>query len=338
MGAIKGPAQSRHSLGVAAEPSPTAAIEVRGLSKSYGSRVAVNSVDLTVAAGTLLGLLGPNGAGKTTLIRMLSTVLTPDAGSFRIAGLAQAAAIRLRVGVLPESPGYPRGQTCAEWLTYHARLYGMSRRDARARADQVLDEVGLTERRQSLIATLSRGMRQRLGFARSLINSPSVVFLDEPTLGLDPLGQRQVLALIQRIARDRGVTVALSTHELGEVEQVCDRVVILNQGHIVADGSVAEVVRQAAAPREAVLRVPPHLRTKAARVLSVHGLVVPTETHDGLLDEIALRTSGDVLPEQASGMALRHLLDAGVPVLEFRMRGGRLSDAFLAVTGESHDE
>lgn len=181
-------------------------------------------------------------------------------------------------------------------------------------------------------------MRQRLGFARSLINSPSVVFLDEPTLGLDPLGQRQVLALIQRIARDRGVTVVLSTHELGEVEQVCDRVVILNQGHIVADGSVAEVVRQAAAPREAVLRVPPHLRTKAARVLSVHGLVVPTETRDGLLDEIALRTSGDVLPEQASGMALRHLLDAGVPVLEFRMRGGRLSDAFLAVTGESHDE
>jgi ABC-2 type transport system ATP-binding protein len=282
----------------------------------------------------VLGLLGPNGAGKTTLIRMLSTLLVPDSGSFRIAGLpsTQARSIRQRVGVLPESPGYPRTQTCQEWLTYHGRLYGASRQDARATALRLLDEVGLAERAGSLIAGLSRGMRQRLGIARSLVNTPAVVFLDEPTLGLDPLGQQQVLDLVTRVARDRGATVVLSAHVLAEVEQVCDHVIILDRGRIVADGTVAEVVRRAAAPRKAVVRVPSNLRTRAFDVLAAQHLTADGTGGNGHRDEVELRLPGDVPPEESTAAALRCLLDADVPVLGLSLEGGRLSDAFLAVT------
>ena len=332
MGAIEG-----RPAGLTAAPalvSPAPAIAVHSLSRSYHDQVAVSSVDFAVRPGTVLGLLGPNGAGKTTLIRMLCALLRPDSGSFEIAGLPHTETRRIRqcVGVLPESPGYPRGQTCQEWLTYHGRLYGASRREARATALRLLGEVGLADRAGSLIAGLSRGMRQRLGIARALVNGPSVVFLDEPTLGLDPLGQRQVLDLVTRIARDRGATVALSTHVLAEVEQVCDHVIILNRGRIVAEGTVAEVVRRAAAPRKGVVQVPPRLRTRAVDVLAALDLVADGGNENGHRGQVELRLPGDEPPETSSTAALRGLLDAGVPVLGLSLEGGRLSDAFLAVT------
>jgi ABC-2 type transport system ATP-binding protein len=169
------------------------------LRKSYGRVVAVESLDLEVAAGTVLGFLGSNGAGKTTAIRMLTTILPPDSGAFTVAGAphTRPADIRRRVGVLPESAGYPPGHS--EWLCYHAELFGRTRADARTTARRLLADVGLEDRGQALISSYSRGMRQRLGIARALVNDPDVVFLDEPTLGLDPIGQLQVLDLIGRI-------------------------------------------------------------------------------------------------------------------------------------------
>lgn len=317
----------------AADITNEAAIDATGLRKSYGRKVAVDSIDLTVQRGTVLGLLGPNGAGKTTLIRMLSTVLSPDAGSFTIAGAphTRPVQVRKRIGVLPESAGYPLTQTCQEWLCMHARLFGASKPDAASTAERLLGEVGLSERRQSLISSLSRGMRQRLGIARALVNDPHVVFLDEPTLGLDPMGQRQVLELVTRIVRERGVTVALSTHVLDEVEQVCDRVVIINRGRIVADGTVSEVVRQAAAPRLGRVHVPPELRPRALDALAARELAA-SAAPNGSRGEVRLQLPGDQVPEESSAAALSCLLDAGVPVLGFSLEGGRLSDAFLAVT------
>jgi ABC-2 type transport system ATP-binding protein len=270
------------------------ALETRGLTKSYGSLIALEPLDIELEAGVVLGFLGPNGAGKTTFIRMVTTILRPSAGTFVVAGIRddRPAEIRRRIGVLPESAGYPDGQTGDEFLRYHARLYGLSRSNARSTAQALLAEVGLAERGGTLVSTYSRGMRQRLGIARTLVNDPQVVFLDEPTLGLDPAGQRQVLALVDRIARERGATVVLSTHLLAEVEEVCDRVLILNQGKVVANGTVTEVAERAAAPRRAKVLVPAGLSDRAREALAA----------------------------------------AGVSVLGLEVERGRLSDAFLEMT------
>jgi ABC-2 type transport system ATP-binding protein len=222
-------------------------LEAHALSKAYRGLVAVEDLSFTATAGEVIGLLGPNGAGKTTAIRVLTTILAPTSGSFAVAGIpsARPAEIRRRVGVLPESAGYPEQQTGIEFLRYHARLYGQTRASAHATAAALMRDVGLAARQSSPISTYSRGMRQRLGIARALVNEPAVVFLDEPTLGLDPAGQEQIMRVIEAMARERAATVVLSTHLLAEVEEVCSRVLILNRGRLVADGTVAEVTQTA---------------------------------------------------------------------------------------------
>jgi ABC-2 type transport system ATP-binding protein len=169
-------------------------------------------------------------------------------------------------------------------------------------------------------------MRQRLGIARALVNDPEVVFFDEPTLGLDPAGQRQVLALIEGVARDRGATVLLSTHFLGEVEDACARVVILNRGRVVAEGTVAEVTRKAAAPRRGRFRVPAEQRERALEVLGHIGAAQPLE---GRPDWVVVNVDDAQVSEAA-----RVLADAGIPLLGFEREGARLSDAFLSMTEE----
>ncbi|TCN37653.1 ABC-2 type transport system ATP-binding protein [Kribbella orskensis] len=314
----------------------TLALEATGLRKSYGGVVAVNSVELAVEAGVVLGFLGPNGAGKTTVIRILSTILRADAGTFAVSGIPHTdpVEIRRRIGVLPESAGYPLGQTGQEWLTFHAQLFGRPLVEARETAHRLLAEVGLADRGGSLISAYSRGMRQRLGIARALVNDPQVVFLDEPTLGLDPAGQRQVLDLVARIAKEYGVTVILTTHLLVEVEQVCDQVLILNHGRVVAEGTVAEVARRAAAPRRGLVSVRAEQRERAVELLAGSGLQASAvgNDHGG---QVAVLIPVDTEPETAAAEVLRRLLDAGVPVLGFTLEGGRLSDAFLAVTEDA---
>jgi ABC-2 type transport system ATP-binding protein len=306
----------------------SAAVEARGVEKRYGSLVAVADLSFEADAGEILGVLGPNGAGKTTAIRVLTTILAPTRGTFAVAGLphTRAAEIRRRIGVLPESAGYPEHQTGAEYLRYHARLYGRSRADARGVTAALLDEVGLSDRGRSLISSYSRGMRQRLGIARALVNEPLVVFLDEPTLGLDPAGQRQMLATVRRIAGERGATVLLSTHLLAEVEETCSRVMILNRGRVAAQGTVAEVARLASAPRSGRLRVPPEATEAALRALaSVDG--VKAADLDGRPGSLVVHLgAGDL------NAAVRAVVDAGIPLLGFELEGARLSDAFLAMT------
>jgi ABC-2 type transport system ATP-binding protein len=311
----------------------SASVEARGVRKEYGDLVAVEDLTFAVERGQILGVLGPNGAGKTTAIRVLTTILAPTRGTFVVAGVphTRPADIRRRIGVLPESAGYPERQTGEEYLRYHARLYGHGTQSARAVADALLAEAGLSERRRSPIDSYSRGMRQRLGIARALVNEPQVVFLDEPTLGLDPAGQRQVLALVRRIAHERGTTVLLSTHLLAEVEETCSRVLILNRGRVAAEGTVAEVSRQAAAPRSARLRVSAEAAPEALRILASERGIRAVEPTDGQPGTLALTLEDD------QGVRLIHdalcaLADAGFPVLFFELEGARLSDAFLAMT------
>jgi ABC-2 type transport system ATP-binding protein len=314
------------------------ALETHGLRKRYGELVAVDDLEVSVEAGEILGVLGPNGAGKTTAIRVLTTILEPTSGSFAVAGVPHTRPyeIRRRIGVLPESAGFPEAQTGEEYIRYSARLYGHSRTSASAVARSLLEEVGLGDRRRSLIAHYSRGMRQRLGISRALVNDPEVVFLDEPTLGLDPSGQRQILSTIRRIAGERGATVLLCTHLLAEVEETCSRVLILNGGRVAAQGTVLEITRRAAAPRSGRFHVTEEDVDHALVALrSVYGFpnVAQLDGQPGCI-RVTLSPSNGRAGSSDSDVSdgLRALLGAQISVTAFELEGARLSDAFLAVT------
>jgi ABC-2 type transport system ATP-binding protein len=304
-------------------------LEAHALTKAYRTLVALHELSFVAGAGEVIGLLGPNGAGKTTAIRLLTTILAPSGGRFAVAGIphTRPAEIRRRIGVLPESAGYPDRQTGAEFLRYHARLYGHPGPTASATAAALLEEVGLAERGESPIANYSRGMRQRLGIARALLNDPAVVFLDEPTLGLDPAGQEQVLRVVRGVSRERAATVILSTHLLAEVEEVCSRVLILNRGRLVADGTVAEVARQAAAPRRGRFRVPAEDRDGAVFALAAIPDLGGVRPDDGRAGWLVVDA-----PDVDVQGATAALGAAGIPVLAFELEGARLSDAYLAMT------
>jgi ABC-2 type transport system ATP-binding protein len=313
-----------------------AAVEARGITKRYGSQIALEDVTFSVRAGEILGVLGPNGAGKTTAIRILTTILAPDRGTFSVAGIrsSEPARIRARVGVLPESAGYPARQTGEEYLRFHARLFGHSRASAHAVTRALLEEVDLAERGRAAIATYSRGMRQRLGIARALVNDPAVVFLDEPTLGLDPAGQHEVLARVRALASERGAAVLLSTHLLDEVQENCSHVLILNRARVVATGSVLEIVGRAAAPRRARIRTAPEHVERALATLKGSGAVHEPAIADratGVLT-VAIAPAGPGSEDGLLNAVVGLLLDAGVPLLACELQGARLSDAFLAVT------
>ena len=206
-----------------------AAIEVSHLSKVFGGRTAVDDVSFSVGQGEVFGFLGPNGAGKTTTVRMLGTLIAPTSGSASVAGIPLAppgeAQIRQRISITTEAPGLYKRLTVGENLDFFARLYGLPGR--RARISGALSAVGLADRADDLCGSLSKGLRQRASLARSLLNEPEVMFLDEPTAGLDPVAAREVLDLVNGL-RKRGVTIFLTTHRLDEAERLCDRVAILN--------------------------------------------------------------------------------------------------------------
>ena len=311
------------------------------LRKFYGGRLALKGLSFSLGAGRVLGFLGPNGAGKTTAIRILTTILEPSSGRFLVDGISSAdpQKIRRRIGVLPESMGFPRHITAFECLVYFGQLYGRTHTDARAKAGELLEEVGLQQRATSLISTYSRGMRQRLGIARALVNDPVVVFLDEPTLGLDPRGQQELLELIRRIARDRNAGVVLCSHHLSDIESVCDDVLIMSSGEVVARGSVAEVIGRV---REGVAQG--HvLRVQVAPDSVTHGLRVLEALPDVISVRAVGETSGLLRVELAQesqdplerNRLIEALIRAGVPVFSFGPEGGRLQDAFLHLTGDA---
>jgi ABC-2 type transport system ATP-binding protein len=312
-------------------------LAVAGISKHFGSTIAVRELSFEADSGEVIGLLGPNGAGKTSAIRVLSTIYPPTSGGFAVGGIrhTKPSRIRPRIGVLPESAGYPLHQSGAEFLRYYARLFGHPARRAGEIASVLLVEVGLADRGESPIATYSRGMRQRLGVARALVNGPSVLFLDEPTLGLDPAGQRQILALIRDVARERGATIILSTHFLDEVEEVCSRVIIMNRGEVIAEGTIADIKRKAA-PSTARVRVSDGMNERAGSVLQQTPGVAAIGGVEGESRWLTITFDrGGAGDESVAGnAAVRALLDAGIPILSFELEGGRLSDAFLYLTRE----
>lgn len=306
------------------------------LRKSYGPRPALRGLSFSLKAGRLLGFLGPNGAGKTTSIRILTTILQPDSGRFTVDGIGHEhpERIRRRIGVLPESFGLPKQMTAIEYVTFFGQLYGRSANDARMHGLALLAEVGLEKRTKSLVGTYSHGMRQRLGLARALVNDPAVVFLDEPTLGLDPRGQQELRELVRRVAQERKAGVILCSHLLAEVEQVCDDVVILSSGEVVASGHVTDVIGRA---EQDVVRV-------RVPTTSVEASLRALETIPAVKNVAAAAGAGGWLRVELNGLSreehavnnriLDTLIRAEITVLSFEPQGGRLQDVFLHLTAE----
>ncbi|HSR30007.1 MAG TPA: ABC transporter ATP-binding protein [Anaerolineae bacterium] len=323
------------------QPNHHQRLVAEDLHKTYGPREALRGLSFSLNAGRILGFLGPNGAGKTTSIRILTTILEPDKGHFVVDGTSSKypEKIRRKIGVLPENLGLPKQITGIEYLTYFGQLYGRTRADARTYGLSLLEEVGLRQRARSLVGTYSHGMRQRLGIARALVNDPVVVFLDEPTLGLDPRGQQELLSLIQRIARERNSSIVLCSHVLPEIESVCDDVIILLEGQIIATGSVEEVMKRA--QRNAVrVRVPSPSVAEAQQVLeaipNVTGVTYSVEKA-GWMGVQFENSTEEAASERfhANNMILGALIRAEIPVLSFESEGGRLQDVFLQLTEEA---
>ncbi len=216
-------------------------ISLKNLSKSYGLARAVDDLSLSVKQGEFFGFLGPNGAGKTTTIRMITGAMEPDHGSVEVVGLSQEnkQEIHQLIGVVPESRGFYDWMTGEEYLSFFANLYQIEG-DRSAKVSNLLEATDLLRNKNKKVGAYSRGMKQRLGLARALINDPKILILDEPTLGLDPQGQEDIKNLLKRLNSD-GVTIFYSSHLLQEVENLCTKVAIINHGELVAQGSVADL-------------------------------------------------------------------------------------------------
>ncbi|PZG19869.1 ABC transporter ATP-binding protein [Micromonospora craterilacus] len=289
-------------------------VQIEGLSKRYGGLTAVQDLDLTVRAGEVYGFLGPNGAGKTTTLRMLLGLIRPTSGQVRVFGARPGEPGHLRsVGALIEGPAFYPYLSGRDNLRLLARYAGTGAH----RVPVVLDLVDLTDRAGDRYAAYSLGMKQRLGVAAALLKDPRLLILDEPTNGLDPAGMADMRALIRRLGAG-GCTVLLSSHLLGEVQQICDRVGVISKGRLVAESSVAEL-RGTAALR--VVAEPVDRAASVARALFGDDRV---RVVDGAL-ELA------VPPERASAVNAA-LVDAGVAVSELRLRERDLEDVFLELT------
>jgi ABC-2 type transport system ATP-binding protein len=299
-------------------------------------------LSFSLEAGRILGFLGPNGAGKTTAIRILTTILPPSSGTFTVDGISSDDPVRIRrrIGVLPEGLGFPRQLSGLGYLTYFGRLYGRSAGDARDIGSTLLEEVGLRSRATSPIDSYSHGMRQRLGIARALVNDPAVVFLDEPTLGLDPRGQRELLQLVRDVARDLNKGIVLSSHLLSEIEGVCDDVVIINAGEVVAKGTVDEVIgRTDGSGRALRIRVPKDATDVAMRALRGAPGVLRVAVSGGAAGWLDVELGHDgngsgTDGPRAGNRVLGVLIQADVPIVGLDVGGG-LQDVFLRLTSEA---
>lgn len=324
------------------KPAPEnqkAILVAENIQKTYGNRKAVKGLTFTLLAGRVMGFLGPNGAGKTTSIRILTTIMEPDSGHFTVDGTSSdhPEVIRRKIGVLPENLGFPRQMTAVEYLRYFGQLYRLTPQEAKTNAYRLLDEVGLENRAKSLIGSFSHGMRQRLGIARALVNDPVVVFLDEPTLGLDPRGQQELLLLIQRIAREHHTGVILCSHMLSEIEGICDDVIILSSGQVVAQGPVQSVVgniqRNVARVRVPVENVDASLEVLGG-LQNVFKVSLNPQMQGWISVELADFNEVMSQTDTARNSLLKALIQAEIPVLSYEAEGGRLQDVFLQLTEE----
>ncbi len=300
-------------------------IEVSQLTKRYGDVVALHEIAFSAEPGQVTGFLGPNGAGKTTTMRILTGFTPPTSGTATVAGynvFEQSLDVRRRVGYLPENVPLYRDMTAQGYLQYIAEIRGL--KDRKQKADAVLDRVGLANRAKSRIRTLSKGMRQRVGLASALIHEPEVLILDEPTIGLDPFQVLELRDLVRELGQDH--TVLFSTHILSEAEQVCDKVVIIREGHIIGQGSPAELRDELGRGAPVLLRVDAPLKEVVSVIQKL-----PSVGKAMIEREHIIATPSDEQVDPRSDIA-RAVIEQNWNLVELRPLAMNLEDIFLELT------
>jgi len=309
------------------------AIEILNFTKKYGSLVAVNDLDLNVTVNTIHGFLGPNGAGKTTTIKMLMGLLKPDGGSAKILGNElgwDRPNLRSKVGYMPELPKLPKHLKGRELLDLYGRMYSMPREKREKQIPALLDLVGLKGRETDLIGKYSKGMQQRLGLAQALLNEPKLVVLDEPSLGLDPVGMVEVRDIMKELVNE-GITIFLSSHLLHEVEQVCTHVTIINKGVVMASGTIKQISAKLTGSLAIEVEVD---KLSESVIKNVKKLPVVKEiTREGNMLRIDLKTRDDSRSEVSQAIAA-----AGGIVTSISLKGESLEDVFLKLLKKSKGE
>ena len=309
------------------------AISVRGLSKAYGDVQALDGVDLYVKRGTVLGLLGPNGAGKTTVVRILATLLLPDAGTASVAGLdvvRDAAKLRERIGLAGQYAAVDENLTGLENLTMVGRLYGMRRSEAKARGLELLDRFELDEAAHRPVKTYSGGMRRRLDLADALVAGPPVLFLDEPTTGLDPRSRLNLWETIERLVAE-GTSVLLTTQYLDEADRLADAIAVIDRGKVIAEGTSDELKDRVGGERLEV-RLDHGTDVEAAVRALAPMSDEPPVAEDGLVKLTVHERRGTIVE------AVRRLMDAEIGVDDLAIRRPTLDDVFLSLTGHVAEE
>ena len=310
------------------------AVEARGLVKVYAKTRAVDGIDLTVPAGIVYGVLGPNGAGKTTTIRMLATLLRPDAGSARVLGhdiLREPEAVRRKVSLTGQFASIDEDLTGLENLILITRLLGYPWKQAKSRAELLLEAFGLTEASHRQVKTFSGGMRRRIDIAASLAVPPQLLFLDEPTTGLDPRSRNQVWEIVRALVRE-GTTVVLTTQYLEEADQLANRLVVIDHGKVIAEGSSSEL-KMSVGSSSFHLKLARSEDHDRARLMLSHRLGAPIQQGTDPT-EISARVEE---PETATQL-LVELMNAGIPYTSFSLGQPSLDEVFLALTGHPAEE
>jgi daunorubicin resistance ABC transporter ATP-binding subunit len=308
-------------------------IEASGLQKRYGEQLAIRSVDLEVPAGTVLCVLGPNGAGKSTTVRILTTMTVPDAGTARVGGLdvvTQAAEVRRIIGVTGQDSSLDEQLTGTQNLMMVGRLSKLSGRDAQARTAELLEQFELTHAAERMVKTYSGGMRRRLDLAASLIARPPVLFLDEPTTGLDPTARQGVWDVIRTLVAD-GTTLLLTTQYLDEADALADTISVIDHGTVIAQGSSTDLKARVGGERLEVRLVTPHSAAASALAPLVSGPIQVTDDGRVLTAPVTPR------PGLATSF-IRALDDAGVEVDDFEIHRPSLDDVFFSLTGHAAEE
>ncbi len=311
------------------------AVEADGLVRSFGTTRALDGLDLRVPAGTVYGVLGPNGAGKTTAVRVLATLLRPDGGTARVFGhdvVRDADAVRSRVSLTGQYASLDEDLTGAENLILLARLLGLSRAGARDRADQLLAAFGLTEAAGRQVKKYSGGMRRRIDIAASILNTPDLLFLDEPTTGLDPRSRNQVWAIVRAVVA-YGTTVLLTTQYLDEADQLAGRIAVVDHGRVIAEGTPGELKSSVGSGSVHIRLRDPGQRPQAEKVLrAALGVPVQLDTDPVALTARVGEDGTDLEASAQAARALGELAGAGIGVDDFSLGQPSLDEVFLALT------